>query len=357
MGKNAKMKRLTPFPAGEVCTIPTYDGSNEATHPCIVDTLPILGHPWHNYRYWMAFTPYPGNNSDRFRLENPSFVASNDGLSWMVPDGVTNPVIPPPGVADLRRSLTLDIPLRLIFWYVRGTIKRISFNADPALFLDSNGTMLMAYVHTIKGGGHDEVVVASSSDGWRSIQDLTIVVHRFRERDAWEVNVPSIVQTDDSLMHVYYGCVPFDADGKRPRYDRTGLRRRTGRTMKTLGAPVNIHITYPPGRRLWHHEVRKHPDGRLVCFGTFTLDEGSPYSMTWPPVLDLHYGEFVDKDTLVFQEEPVLRPSQEGWDSQCIYKPTFLFEKHATEETLALWYSAQDAQTRRWRIGMTRQTV
>jgi hypothetical protein len=215
--------------------------------------------------------------------------------------------------------------------------------------------MLMAYVHTIKGGGHDEIVLVSSSNGWHSIQDTTILVRRFRERDAWEINVPSIVQTDDSLMHVYYGYVPFDDDGKRPRYDKTGLRRRSGATAKTLGAPTSIHITYPPGRRLWHHEVRKHPDGRLVCFGTFAPDEGSPYSMKWPPVLDLHYGEFVDKDTLVFQEEPVLRPSKEGWDSQCIYKPSFLFEQQASRTKISLWYSAQDAQTRRWHIGLTSQ--
>lgn len=358
MQTRAETKNRPPFPSGEVCAIPTCDGSNECTHPSVLDSVAILGRPWHNYRYWMAFTPYPGNTPNRFRLENPSIVASNDGTTWVVPEGVQNPVVPPPGGADLWRSLTTDIPPRLVFWFVRGVVRRMSFNADPSLSCSPDGEMALTYVHTIKGGGHDEIVVVSSSDGWRSRSRPQVVVRCFREPGTWEINVPTVVDLGEGgsrFVHLYYGYVPLDEDGKRPRYDRLGLRKRSGRTLSTLGEPVPIAITMPPGHRLWHHEIRPHPDGQLLCMGTFAPDTDAPHQMTWPPTLALYSGEFVDETTLVFDDRPILSPSPEGWDSQCIYKPSFLIQRDEQGETVHLWYSAQDARTRCWRTGYTRQ--
>ncbi len=41
----------------------------------------------------MGFTPYPNTND---QYENPSIVASNDGVNWVVPTGLVNPI----GVQD-----------------------------------------------------------------------------------------------------------------------------------------------------------------------------------------------------------------------------------------------------------------
>lgn len=120
---------------------------------------------------------------------------------------------------------------------------------------------------------------------------------------------------------------------------------------------MTIETVFPPDRRLWHHELRRHPDGRLLCLATFALDEGPPQQMAWPPVLDLYYGEFDEQGRLVFDQEPILQPSAEGWDSQCIYKPSFLIEQQTHSETFSLWYSAQDAKTRYWKIGKTSSQV
>jgi hypothetical protein len=66
--------------------IPTYDGSGQAVHPDIcVD--PITG------KVLMAYTPYPFS-MDRF--ENPSLVASDDGLRFFVERGTVNPLAGPP---------------------------------------------------------------------------------------------------------------------------------------------------------------------------------------------------------------------------------------------------------------------
>ena len=37
--------------------IPTYDGSNQSTHPSVLQ----FDTPWNGYRLWMAMPPYPFN--------------------------------------------------------------------------------------------------------------------------------------------------------------------------------------------------------------------------------------------------------------------------------------------------------
>lgn len=75
-----------PAPAATVpLVIPTYDGNPDCGHPSVVYYPAGFG----GYRYWMAFTPYPTG-----ARENPSVVASQDGVTWVVPAGLTNPVVP-----------------------------------------------------------------------------------------------------------------------------------------------------------------------------------------------------------------------------------------------------------------------
>ena len=69
--------------------IPTYDGSDQSTHPSVLR----FDAPWHGYLYWMAMTPYPYNNDG---LEDPSILVSNDAQTWSVPEGLTNPLTPAP---------------------------------------------------------------------------------------------------------------------------------------------------------------------------------------------------------------------------------------------------------------------
>ncbi len=63
----------------------TYDGSNQATHPSIVN----LNKKVSGYKYWLTLTPLPNDNP---RYENPSILASNSGTHWIVPNGLSNPV-------------------------------------------------------------------------------------------------------------------------------------------------------------------------------------------------------------------------------------------------------------------------
>lgn len=60
-------------------------------HPDVIYFKNALG----GYKYWMAFTPYFGSvGSERSSTpyENPTIVASNDGVNWEVPKGLKNPL-------------------------------------------------------------------------------------------------------------------------------------------------------------------------------------------------------------------------------------------------------------------------
>lgn len=69
-----------------------------AMHP---DVLDFGSAPFAGYRYWMAMTPYNGNE----QTENPSVVVTNsieNGGTWAVPTGYTNPLTEdPPGISHM----------------------------------------------------------------------------------------------------------------------------------------------------------------------------------------------------------------------------------------------------------------
>lgn len=80
-------------PVGQRLTMPTHIASNttgEATHPSVV----FRPEGWNGYTYWMAFTPYQNANDS---MEDPNVVASMDGINWVVPAGLTNPLADAPG--------------------------------------------------------------------------------------------------------------------------------------------------------------------------------------------------------------------------------------------------------------------
>ncbi|MDA1361145.1 hypothetical protein O1R50_16055 [Glycomyces luteolus] len=104
-------------PYGGKQTVPTQQepGGGQSTHPAVIR---IPG-GWNGYEYWMAHTPYPGSNS---AWEDPNIAASNDGVNWVVPAGLTNPLDDQPGLPGPYNSDT-DIEMgpgntMYVFWRV-----------------------------------------------------------------------------------------------------------------------------------------------------------------------------------------------------------------------------------------------
>lgn len=72
----------------QVLTLPIHDLSsgeiyNSVTHPDVI----YIKDGWNGYRYWMAITPYPD-----VAREQPCIYASRDGVTWVVPQGLVNPI-------------------------------------------------------------------------------------------------------------------------------------------------------------------------------------------------------------------------------------------------------------------------
>ena len=113
-GKNAPVPLVTP----------TYDGSGQVVHP---DVVYVPG-GWNGYEYWMGMTPYPNSNNS---YENPSVLASNDNLTWVVPPGVINPLAPtPPGHNDDVELLLVGG--QMILYYVETNNDGSSTTTSPA---------------------------------------------------------------------------------------------------------------------------------------------------------------------------------------------------------------------------------
>lgn len=76
----------------------SIDISNSNHSYCHPDVL-YFPTGFNGYKYWMVFTPYfgaVGTNQNSKRYENPSVVVSNDGLNWVSPLGLTNPIMHAP---------------------------------------------------------------------------------------------------------------------------------------------------------------------------------------------------------------------------------------------------------------------
>lgn len=76
-----------------ILTLTTYDGSGQAVHPDAAATPPS----WGAGAEQLFVTPYPNGNAT---LENPSLYTGGL-LDWLVPPGVTNPIVARPDVGYL----------------------------------------------------------------------------------------------------------------------------------------------------------------------------------------------------------------------------------------------------------------
>lgn len=77
----------------------TSDGSGQATHPDVAYIPGGFGEG--KWTYWMACTPYPHRNA---QFENPEIFVSFDGIDWIVPSGLKNPVVPSPAIIGDHHS-------------------------------------------------------------------------------------------------------------------------------------------------------------------------------------------------------------------------------------------------------------
>lgn len=285
--------------------IPTYEGTNQPTHPS------VLHFPggWHGYKYWMAMTPYPFNNGS---YEDPSILASHDGRTWQVPDGVTNPLVPRPAVGH---------------------------NCDVELVHDPVSNELRLYYVEADDVKQSWVKLLRSSDGVRWIGP-EVVLHD--PEQMYSILSPTIQRMADGSWQMWY----IDAGDTGWNNQCNTVRTRVSPDGLVWGAESPCHDLAQPGYQIWHMTIWREPDRDVLHAFYPAYPDGSNCDYC---SLFYAYRE-PDKPWRVF-EQSILDPGAEGtWDDFCIYRASFLLDR--TGDDLRLWYGGKKKSDASWRIGL-----
>jgi hypothetical protein len=289
-------ERLTNAPAP--LATPTYDGSGQATHP---DVIHFPG-GWNGFRYWMADTPYPGGND---RLENPSILASNDGLHWSVPPGATNPLVPAPPC---------------------------DHNNDPdMLYNAATGELWMYYLDTrraVRCGAHqgqpyynhNYLKLIRSTDGVHWTAPVVVVDWSLATEPLYIS--PSIVKQGTTF---YLWAVNSATATVRTAQSANGL---------SFGSSQAVNLANPA----WHFDVEYLPDRNE--YWMFLDYPSTPGGI-------IRFARSANRVNWTTYPNPALSFTANGWD-QSLYRSSFTVDAAANQ--IRLWYSAHNGSNV-WHIG------
>lgn len=284
---------IADFPvynAASPLAIDTYDGSDQALHPSVVDFGE--GNTWNGYRYWMAMTPYPNGDDTK---ENPSLLGSNDGTTWAVPAGITNPIDAQPGGGH---------------------------NADTELVYDAANDKLWCFYIDIVGSTARVLV--------RGIDNTLTVgseVQCFSTATGTSLAASPTVIWDGSQFVMWYVDIANSPNT---------LRRRTCATADGTWSAASSALTFTnisAIRDLWHIFVLKNGSDYLGLFDYCTSDNNGLEFNT------LHLASSSDGLTWTVDPVAVLAPRQDSWDDRLIYRTCGVVD--GTD--LDVWYSTTNA--------------
>lgn len=89
---------------GGFLKLQNYLGNTQNIHPKVL----FFENGWNGFNYWMAYTPYPGG---QVQHENPCIAASVDGMAWITPNGLDNPLEFRPTTEDRPSAYNSDTHL------------------------------------------------------------------------------------------------------------------------------------------------------------------------------------------------------------------------------------------------------
>ncbi len=289
--------------------IPTYiDDNDETCHPDVL----FFADGWNGWRYWMSHTPYPNTN---VAYENPSIVVSNDGLTWIEPEGISNPI------ADVYQ----------------GTDMNNNYNSDSHLFMSPDQTTMHLIWRRKNGWNNELTYMKSSTDGinWSATSTVLSVYATTPELNE------SILSP--CMLHNGKGYVIWTVNTK------VTPRSIYMRYKPTLDMPWSEPILtdigdFPDGYRVWHMDI-EYIDGyyhMLASVGISTTQEGRV----------LYLGKSLDGVHWTFSSQPVMIGQQGNWDAR-IYRSAFIRDESGLG--YKNWYGSMNHP--QWRIGYSEAEV
>ena len=230
---------------------PVAPAANAPVHPSLLE----FKYAWNGYRYWLAFTPYPGFDST---YENPCVVASNDLETWVQP--APNPLVAKPTGG---------------------------YNADTHLFMSPDGArMYLAFRERITGGNNNLKIMHTDNGGLSWSAPVTVLSGA---QGVTDFASPSIWWNGTT-----WTCISHQLDAASP----WPVRRNVSSTSDIYGAwGAATTVTIPPlaGRAWWHSFHVRLASGQVVAMfmdnngtsgssGTVYLaesgDDGASYTVT-----------------------------------------------------------------------------
>lgn len=271
---------------------PTYEGSGIVVHPDVIYIHEGFGSD--GWRYWMAMTPMPFRDDI---YENPSIIASHDGVTWVEPDGITNPIVPKPN---------LD-----------------GHNSDVCL-LHYNNQLYMYHRETRRTTPREQrIYVLTSSDG------IT-----------WSAQTEVIYDNSDNAEGLVSPTVRF-IDGQFVMWHLQGsgvIQRRTSTDGYTWSGPTTVTVNGLPSDRVeWHIQVMDNSDGQRLDMIFSTIESGNTNSGI------LHYGYSTDGG-LTWNTGPAFIDEDLFPSETRLYRASIrnLYENPNLYE---IWYSAYGSNT------------
>jgi len=295
-------------------TTPTYENSGQAVHPSVIDfKVEYNVESWRGYRYWMVMTPYP-DGYDRF--ENPSLLASADGVKWEVPQGLTKPIDILPG--------------------------QTNFNSDPVLVYDPDEKALLIYWRETLKGEHDRIWrIKYLSNGKLEPKTLVLEEAWGKQKNNLALS-PSVWRKSAKEWHLW----TVSGTGAIQLYDSTdGIKWGNRRVIQSPWKEWN------GGFIPWHLEVKPNlPKGKLDI-----IISGWPKGQKLTDMV-LIYAESQINDlakmTFPLEKPLLVSGVANQWDDDFIYKSTFVREDKDGQSKYHIWYSARSI-TGKWHMGYT----
>ncbi|MBI9032561.1 T9SS type A sorting domain-containing protein [bacterium] len=289
--------------------IESYIADNdEVVHPDVI----YIENGWNGYEYWMVFTPFP-NSEPQF--ENPSIVASHDGINWELPQGLTNPIITP---------------------YDESFNSNNYYHSDPDLIMSEDNSTMYVFWRDHAGWRYEKLKYVYSTDGinWSLTQEVFSV-----DGNIERILSPAIVR--DSISYKMW-----TVDTKtNPRTIR--MRTSNDPTASWSPAIATDLSLITPNTAIWHLDVT-YIEGKyymLASVGVATEPRGGK----------LYLALSNNGINWEVAANPVLEGVSTSWD-RLIYRSSILLAPVEDYVNFKVWYSSDGgtpSDNLFWKIGYT----
>jgi hypothetical protein len=213
--------RISDYTFGEV-TVPVSMGT-QYTEPSVV--YEPLG--WNGYPYWMVIAPFDGSNP---ATENPEVFVSQNGTTWTVPPGGSNPLVPAPSGAPSN------------------------YNSDPYMtFNEDRSQLIIIYREVFESNCNLKLISSSNGVTWSSPVTMLSTV-----RVAEDLLQASIVYNQVTKVWTMYACDDVKAGNQLVYCTAT---TPTG----PWSSRTNCSYSLPPGETsVWHGNLKLLSSGVVV---------------------------------------------------------------------------------------------